>query len=127
MRKIESSGNTAARNAVELPRGSQVASERLFDNDARILGQICGSQTLDHHLKERGRNREVVRRAAGLTQRLFYRRERFRVVIIPAHVLEQRQKLVEGARVIDSARIALCCPSRGGADAPDSTWGGRRR
>ena len=104
MRKIESSGNTDVRDAVELPRGGQVASERLFDNDARMLGQVRGAEPFDHRLEERGRDGEVVRRAPSATQRLFYRRERARVVIVPAHVPEQGQKMVEGALVIDPAR-----------------------
>ena len=104
MRKIESSGNTDLRDAVELPRGGQVASERLFDDDARMIGQVRGAEPCDHRREERGRDGEVVRRAPSATQRLFYRRERARVVIVPAHVPEQGQKMVEGALVIDPAR-----------------------
>ena len=104
MRKIESSGNTELRDAVELPRGGQVASERLFDDDARMLGQVRGAEPFDHRLEERGRDGEVVRRAPGAAQRLFYRRERVRVVIIATHVPEPGQKMVEGALVIDPAR-----------------------
>ena len=92
------------RNLVELPRGGQVASEWLFDNDARMLGQIRGTESFDHRLKERGRDSEVVRRAPSATQRLFYRRERARVFIVPTHVPEQGQKMVEGTLVIDPAR-----------------------
>ena len=70
MRKIESSGNTDLRDAVELPRGGQVASERLFDDDARMLGQVRGAEPFDHRREERGRDGEVVRRAPGAAQRL---------------------------------------------------------
>ena len=104
MRKIESSGNTDRATLVELPRGGQVASERLFDNDARMLGQVRGAESFDHRLEERGRDSEVVRRAPSAAQRLFYRRERVRIFIIPAHILEQGQKMVEGTLVIDPAR-----------------------
>ena len=104
MRKIESSGNTDLRDAVELPRGGQVASERLFDDDARMLGQVRGAEPFDHRLEERGRDGEVVRRAPGAAQRFLDRRERARVVIVPAHVTEQGQKMVQGALVIDPAR-----------------------
>ena len=103
MRKIESSGNTDARDVVELPRGGQVASERLFDNDARMLGQVRGAKPFDHRLEERGRDGQVVRWAPSATQLLFYRRERARVMIIPTHVPEQGQKMVEGTLVIDPA------------------------
>ena len=103
MRKIESSGNTGSGNAVELPRGGQVASERLFDNDARMLGQVRGAEPFDHRLEERGRDGQVMRGALSATQLLFYRRERARVVIIPTHIPEQGQKMVEGVPVIDPA------------------------
>ena len=95
MRKIESSGNTDQRDAVELPRRSQVASERLFDDDARMLGQARGAESLDHRLEQRRRNGEVVRRAPRLPSACLMRRERLRVVVIPAHIPEQGQKMVE--------------------------------
>ena len=44
-----------------------------------------------------------MRRAPRAAQRLFYRRERVRVMVISAHVLEPGQKMVEGALVIDPA------------------------
>jgi len=80
-----------SRDVIELPRGGQVASERFFDNDARMLGQVRGAKSFDHRLEERGRDGQVVRRVPSATQLLFNRRERARVVIIPTHVLEQRQ------------------------------------
>ena len=92
------------RDVVELPRGRQIAPERLFDNDARMLGQVRGTEPFDNCLEERGRDGEVVRRAPSVTQRLAYRRERVRVIIIPTDVLELGEKVVEGALVIDLAR-----------------------
>ena len=92
------------RDAVELPRRGQVASERLFDDDARMLGQVRGTEPFDHRLEERGRDGEIVRRAPSATQRLFDRRERARVIVVPAHVPESGQKMVEGTLVIDPAR-----------------------
>ena len=127
MRKIESSGNTDLRDAVELPRGGQVAAERLFDDDARMLGQVRGTEPFDHRREERGRDGEVVRRAPSATQRLLDRRERARVVIVPAHVAEQGQKLVEGALVIDPARSRDAVLHAVAQTAPDSTSGRRRR
>ena len=70
MRKIESSGNTA-RDLVELPRRGQVTSERLFDNDTCLPGQVRGTKPFDHGLEERGRDGQVVRWASGATQYLF--------------------------------------------------------
>ena len=93
-----------ARDVVELPRGSQIASERLFDNDARVLGQVRRTKSFDHCFEERGRDSKVVSRTPGAAQRLFDRRERVGVIIVSAHVLEQGQKMVEGTLVIDPAR-----------------------
>ena len=104
MRKIESLREHRPRDPIELPRGCQVASERLFDNNARIRGQVCGTESLDHHLKERGRDSEVVRRAPGFAQSALYRSERLRIRIIPAHVLEQGKQMMEGWLVVDPAR-----------------------
>src|ERR1019366_8547655 len=67
-------------------------------------GQVRGTEPFDHCLEERRRDGEVVRRAPSVTQRLPYRRERALVIIIPTHVLELGQKMVEGALVIDPAR-----------------------
>ena len=92
------------RDLVELPRRGQVASEWLLDNDASMLGQVRGAESFDHCLEERGRNSEIVGRAPRAAQLLFYRRERVRVFIIPAHIPEQRQKMFEGTLVIDPAR-----------------------
>ena len=39
-------------DAVEFLRGGQVTSERLFDNDARMLGQVRGTESFDHCLEE---------------------------------------------------------------------------
>ena len=38
MRKIDVSGNTDVRDAIELARRGEVAAERLFDDDARVVG-----------------------------------------------------------------------------------------
>ena len=69
-----------------------------------MRGQVRGTESLDHHLEERGRDSEVVRWAPSTTQRLPYRCERVGVFIIPTHVLEQGQKVLEGTLVVDAAR-----------------------
>ena len=56
MRKMSSSGNISARNAVELLRGGQVAPKWLFNNHARVFIQFRGAQSVNHSLKKRGRN-----------------------------------------------------------------------
>ena len=104
MRKIESSGNTDLATRLSSSRRGQVASERLFDDDARMIGQVRGAEPCDHRREERGRDSEIVCRTPSATQRLFYLRERAPVVVVSAHVAEQGQKMVEGALVIDPVR-----------------------
>ena len=105
MRKIESSAKHRQRDAVELPRRSQVASERLFDDDARLIGQARRAEPFDHRGEQRGRDGEVMRRTPGIAQRLLERFERTRIVVIAAHILEQGKKVVEGVPVIDLAGL----------------------
>jgi hypothetical protein len=45
-----------------------------------------------------------MRRAPSATQRALYRCECLWIIIIPAYVLEQGQKMVEGTLVVDPAR-----------------------
>ena len=69
------------------------------------IGQARGAEPRNHRREERGRNGQVVRRAASAAQRLLDLRERVPVVVVPAHVTEQREKMVEGALVVDPARL----------------------
>ncbi len=103
MRKIESSGNTDRATRLS-SRRRQIAAEGLFDDDARMFGQVRGAECRDHLREERGGNGEVMRRAQSAAQRLFDLRERALVVIVPAHVAEQRHQLVQSASIIDPAR-----------------------
>lgn len=101
MRKIESCGNTVWATRLSSPCGRQIASERFFDDDARMLRQIRRAQSFDHRLEQRRWDGEVVRRAPRAAERFLYRRKRLRVLIIPTDVLELRQKIVERALVVD--------------------------
>ena len=47
MRKIESSGNTDLATRLSSRRG-QVASEWLFDDNARMIGQVRRAEPRDH-------------------------------------------------------------------------------
>ena len=71
MRKIESSGNTDRATWLSSLRGGQVTSEWLFDNNARMPGQVRGTESFDHRLEERGRDRKIMRRTPSATQRFF--------------------------------------------------------
>ena len=91
------------------------------------FGQVRGAKPFDHRLEERGGDGQVVRGALGATQLLFDRRERARVLIVPTHVFEQGQKMVEGALVIDPARSLDAVGHAFVQTLADSTWGRRRR
>ena len=65
MRKIESSGNTERATRLRFARRGEIATERLFDDDARAFGQAGGAEPLDDRGEERGRDGEVVRRTRG--------------------------------------------------------------
>src|SRR4029079_9204474 len=73
-------------DAIELPRGGQVATERLLDDHARMVGQAGGAQPFDYGCKERRRDGEVVRRSLGIFQRLLERLERTQGFVIAVHV-----------------------------------------
>ena len=105
MRKIESSGNTD--NAMRLSSRAEArsSSERFFDDDARLIGQTRRAEPFDHRGEQRGRDGEVMRRAPGIAQRLLERLERFRVVVIAAHISEQGKQVLEGVAVIDPAGL----------------------
>ena len=92
------------RNFVEILCRGQVAPEWLFDNDPRIPGQIRSAEPLNHRFEHGWRYRQVVRRPLRATQCLLDRRERGRIFVVAAHILEQGEKLLECAFVIDSTR-----------------------
>src|SRR6187401_2159588 len=91
-------------NAIEFPRGGQVATERLLDDHARMFGQARAAQPFDYGCKKRGWDGEVVRRSPRIVQRLLERFERTQGFVIAMHVREPRVKMIEGATVIDAAR-----------------------
>ena len=101
MRKIESSGNTD-RATLLSSRAEAKSRPKGFSTMTRgMIGQVRGAESFDDRLEERGRDGEIVRRAPSATQRLFYLRERVPVVIVPAHVTELGQKMMERALVTD--------------------------
>ena len=56
---------------VEFSCRGQVAPERLFHNDACMLGQVRRAETLDDRLEERWRNSQIMRRSSRVAERLF--------------------------------------------------------
>src|SRR5450759_4432517 len=93
------------RDAIELPRRGQVASEWFFDDDARVLGQARGAEPFDNRREQRGRDRKVMRWASGIAQRPFERLERGEVVVVAVDVAQQGEKMAESAPVIDPAEL----------------------
>jgi hypothetical protein len=71
------------RHAVELSRRGQVAPERLLHNYACMIGQARRAESGNDRRKERGRDSQVVRRAARAPQRLLDLCERALIVIVP--------------------------------------------
>ncbi len=92
------------RDLVEFLCGGQVTPKWLFDNDARMLGQLRGAEPANHRLEERRRNGQIMCRTPRVTERLFDRREGFGVLVIAAYILELVKKKSERAFVIDAAR-----------------------
>ena len=101
------------RNAVELTGRSQAASERFLDDDARLIGEPRGTEAFDHRGEQCGWDGQVMRRAPGITQRVLERLERIWVVVITAHILEQRKKVVEGVPACVMLSIARLRSSSG--------------
>src|ERR1039458_7709726 len=93
------------RDPVEFPCRGQGAPEGLFDNDTRMLGQHHGAKPSNHRFEERRRNSQIVRWPPRAAQRLIDRGECIAVFVIPAHILEQGEKMLQRALVIDSCRF----------------------
>ena len=102
MRNTASRGNTA-QHAVERARRGQIAAEGFFDDDPRLPGQAGGVEPVDDRLEQRGRDGEIVRRAARLPQRLFERVEGAPVVVVSAHIIKPGKQVIQRLLVIDTA------------------------
>ena len=101
MRKIAVLREHRPRDAVERPCRGQVAPERLFDDDARLVGQARGAESLDDRGEQRRRDGEVVRRAPRAGQRLLQRGEGARIVVVALDVAQQGEQVAQGAAVVD--------------------------
>ncbi len=88
---------------VQFLRRRQVAPERLFDDHARILSQSRLAEALDHRFEKHGRNRQIECGPLCFAQRFLDCRERCRILVIAAHILEQRKQPLERFVVIDAA------------------------
>src|SRR5208283_3942777 len=95
---------------VELPRGGEVAPERLFDDDASLVGHTGITEPFNHRREQRGRDSEIMCWTPDVPQRLRQRFERIRVIVITPHILEQGEKMVERDPVNDLAGLPDALP-----------------
>jgi len=103
IRKIESSGNeratwfSARADARSRPNGFSTITRAFFANPAAPKPLIT--------VPKAKWNRKIMCRSACFPKRFLDRRKGTAVVIVSAHIFQQRQKVIEGALVIDPARL----------------------
>jgi hypothetical protein len=121
-------GKHRSRDPVELPRGGQVATERLLDDDASAVCQASAAQPFDHGPKQRRRDCEVVGRTSSFAERPLECREGAWVVVVTIDVAEKPDQPVERSLVVDPAcRPARCCHGLAPEVCRDPISSGRRR
>ena len=98
-------GKQLARHAVELARRGQIAAERFLDDDARLPGKTRRAESPDDDREQCRRNRQVIGRALCVCQRLPERVEGALVVVIAAHILQQRQQPLKRLRLNDGTVV----------------------
>jgi hypothetical protein len=84
-------------------RGGQVAAERFFNDDARLIRQACSAEPLDHRLEQCGRDGQIVRRAPGIPQCLLERIEGAWLVVVAVDVAQQGEQMAQGRPIIDGS------------------------
>ncbi len=103
-------------DAVEGARRREVAAERFLDNDSRARRRAARRRkALDHARKERRRNGEVVRGAAGVAQRLFQVLEGLEILIAAVDVAQQfleppECRRIDAAMMLEAVASALLQP-----------------
>ena len=114
-------------DGVELDRRGEVAAERLFDDDARVLRQPGRAQALDHGLEQRRRNGEVMRRPLRRAERGLQRLEGRRVLVVAADVAQQAEQACRRPPDRRACRRARRCRARAAASRRRSRSRRRRR
>ena len=77
-----------------LGRG-QISSERLFDDDACLLGATRAAESLNHRAEQTRRNGQVVRRSRRVAKGFSQLLVRCRILIVAVDVLELLQEFAE--------------------------------
>ena len=91
------------RDRLERDGRGQVATERLFDNDAGVAREPRCAQAANHRPEQVGGNGQVVRRVLRGCQRLLEQLEGLRIPVVAAHVAQQRQHALERRSIVDRA------------------------
>ena len=92
-------------NAIEFARGGEIASEWFFYDDARVVGQLGGAQSLDNSLKKRRWNGKIMGWSPSAAQGRSDGGKRGLILVIAADVLQLRKKMLQRSRVVDSSRL----------------------
>src|SRR6188472_4483506 len=92
---------------VELTRRLEVATERLLDDDARVLRAARRAEVLDHDSEQRRRDREVVRGATGVAELLLQLAEGTERRVVAVDVVERGRELLERGFVVDPSAVLL--------------------
>lgn len=79
--------------------GRTVATERLFNYEARIVGTARFGKLSRHGPEQNRRDRQIVHRLLGVTEFLAQRLERGRIVVVAVHVAQLAQHLDEDFRL----------------------------
>ena len=99
-------GERGAHHIVKFACGSEVTTKGLLDDDAPVLVQAMVTKAADHIVKERGRDREIVRRSGGANPLEFLAQasERRRLGVVAIDVVEESKQCVK-VRVIGAAAL----------------------
>ena len=89
------------RDRAELDGGREIAAEGLFDDEAGMLAEPIDAQARDDRREQRRRYRQVIRRAPCFTERALQRAKCRRILVVAAHVTQQRSQAIECRLVVD--------------------------
>src|ERR1700678_4748569 len=104
-------GKRLVQGLVQFARGEQIASERLLEDDSRILGTPRFRQPPHHDRKHAGRYGQVMRRQLRTAQLGAQGTVSFIVLVIAVEIVEQLAKPLEGLFVTPPAVFGDTVPS----------------
>lgn len=112
MRKTHDSSKTVWERRAQRPRGREVTTEGLLDDDARAAGAAGLAERLNHAREHARRDREIVKRVLGTAELFAERGVSGDGAVVAADVVEPLRELgedclVEGAAILDT--LACAC------------------